>query len=71
MVPKLKEGRNGHLEITMTAEDYLAQRGHAFLPPQNLGDYPLMMGTDHEQDLATERFQQTKIFSDALLTYTW
>ena len=28
-------GRNGHLALTMTNEDYLAQTYYAFVPPYN------------------------------------
>ena len=28
-------GRHGHLTLTMTVDDYIAQRGYAFVPPHN------------------------------------
>ena len=49
-------GRHGHLAITMTAEDYLAQTGCTFGPPHNPGDYPPEMEASQDQALGTERF---------------
>ena len=49
-------GCHGHLALTMTAEDYMAQTGYAFVPPHNTGNYPPMMGTAQVQALRTERF---------------
>ena len=48
MVLNLGGGRHIHLTITMTAEDYLEQMGHAFIPPHNPGNHPPMMGTTQE-----------------------
>ena len=33
-------GQHGHLALTMSAADYRAQTGFAFVPPHNPGDYP-------------------------------
>ena len=38
-------GWNGHLVLTITAEDYLAQTCHSFVPPHRLGYHPLIMVT--------------------------
>ena len=56
MALNLRGGLNGHLTLTMTAEDYMAQRVHAFVPPHNPGNYPPTMGTAQDQVLGTERF---------------
>ena len=49
-------GRRGNLMLTTTVEDYMAQTGYAFVPPQNPFNYPLTMGTAQDQALGTERF---------------
>ena len=60
LASNLSGGRNGHLVLNMTAEDYLEQMGHAFLPSHNRGYYPPKMGTAIEQALGTERLQQNQ-----------
>ena len=42
----------------MTAEEYKAQTGFAFVTPHNPGDYPQIMGSAQEQALGTEKFRQ-------------
>ena len=53
-------GQHGHLTMTMTAADYRAQTGFAFVPPHNPGDYPQSMGNAQEQALRTEKFGQNQ-----------
>ena len=53
-------GRNGHLTINMTAEDYLAQMVHIFVTTNNPRDYPKTMGTAQEQALRTKRLRQNQ-----------
>ena len=38
-------GQHRHLALTMMAEDYRAQTGSEFVPPQKPGDYPQSMGS--------------------------
>ena len=42
----------------MTAEEYRAQTGFAFVTPHKPGDYPQSMGSAQEQALRTEKFRQ-------------
>ena len=44
----------------MTAEEYKAQTGFAFVLPQNPGSYPQTMGNAQEQVIGTENFQQNQ-----------
>ena len=60
MVSNLRGGRNDHLELIMNVEDYLAQTGHAFLPPHNPSDYPPTMGSAQEQALGTKRLRKNQ-----------
>ena len=52
----LGEGRNVHLALIMTDEEYRSQTGFAFLPTHNPGDYPKIMGDAQDQALGTEKF---------------
>ena len=54
-----------HLALTMTADEYLAQAGHVFVPLHKPGYYPPDMGNAQKQELGTERFRKTKDSSDA------
>ena len=56
----LKGGRNVHLALTISAEDYMAPTGYAFLSLHNPGDFPQMIGTSQEQEIITERFRQNQ-----------
>ena len=56
----LRVGRHRHFNLTMIAEDYIAQTGYKFVTLHNPGDYPPTMGTAQEQALGTERFQQNE-----------
>ena len=49
-------GWYGHIVLTMTAKEYKAQMGYAFLPLQNPGNCPPTMVTAQEQALRTEFF---------------
>ena len=53
-------GRNGHPEITMKAEDYLYQTGHAFVPLHNPGNYPTETGTIQEQVTGTKSLRKNQ-----------
>ena len=57
LVLNLGGGRNGHLMLTITKEDYISQTGYTFLPPKNLVNYPAAMGTSQAKALGTEIFQ--------------
>ena len=48
LASNIGRGQNGHLTLTMTLGDYMEQTGYAFVPPQNLGNYPPKMGTSQE-----------------------
>ena len=61
IVSNLGGGHHDHLALTMTADDYLAQTGHTFVPPHNPGDYPPTLGTAQEQTLGTEIFRQNQV----------
>ena len=65
----LGEGWHGHLALTMTAEEYLSQTGHVFVPPHNLNDQPPTMGTVQDQAPGTKRFYKNKHFSNARLPF--
>ena len=54
-------GQYGHLALTMTAEEYRAQTGFAFVPPHNPCNYPQRMGNTQEQALGTEKFRQNQV----------
>ena len=41
----LRGGRNGHLVLTMAAEEYMEQMGYTFVIPHNPGKYPPTMET--------------------------
>ena len=41
----IRGGRNGHLALTTTMEDYLSQTVHIFVSLHNPENYPLTMGT--------------------------
>ena len=43
VVLNLRGGRRSHLALDMTAKEYRAQTGLAFLPTQNPGNYPQSM----------------------------
>ena len=45
----------------MTIEDYEAQTGFVFLPPQNPGDYPPTLGSAQYQALRTKYFRQNQV----------
>ena len=47
-----------HLELTMTAEEYMEQTGFTFVPHHKPGNYPHSMGSAQEQALRTEKFRQ-------------
>ena len=55
---KIGGGRNRHLVLAMTSEEYTSQMGYALVPPHNPGDYLPKMGTSQEQALGTEKFLQ-------------
>ena len=52
-----------HLTLTITAEEYMAHTGYAFVPPHNPGNYPPTMGTSQEQALGTEGFRKNQALS--------
>ena len=54
-------GLHRHLALTMTAEEYRAQTGFAFVPPHNPCNYPQRMGNTQEQALGTEKFRQNQV----------
>ena len=56
MASNLGGGRNGHLVLTMTVDEYLAQISHTFLPPHYPNDYPPNMWTAQEQVLVIKNF---------------
>ena len=58
VVLNLGGGRHSHLTLTITAEDYLDQTGHEFVPLHNPGYYPPTMATVQEQALGTKRFRK-------------
>ena len=60
LASNLRGGRNGHLVLNMTAEDYLEQMVYTFLPSHNRGYYPPKLWTAIEQALGTERLQQNQ-----------
>ena len=60
MAPNLGEGHHGYLTLTMTGEKYTEQTGYAFVPPNNLDNYPPRTGTTQEQALGTEKFRQNQ-----------
>ena len=49
----LGQVQHSQLDLTMTAEDYLAQTSHAFSSPHNPGYYPPTMVTAQKQTLKT------------------
>ena len=53
-------GRHGHLNLTMTDEEYRAQTGFSFVTPHNPGNYPQIMGNAQEQALGTEKFRHNQ-----------
>ena len=53
-------GLHGHLALTMTAEDYRANTGSAFVPLHNPENYPQSTGNSQEQALVTEKFSQNQ-----------
>ena len=44
----------------MTAEEYMEQKGFAFVLPHNPGDYPQSMGIAQEQAPRNEKFRQNQ-----------
>ena len=56
VVLNLRGGRRSHLALDMTAKEYRAQTGLAFLPTQNPGNYPQSMVIAQEQAFVTEKF---------------
>ena len=51
---------HGHLRITTTVDDYMAQTGYAFVSPHNPSNYLPIMGITQEQALGTERLRQNQ-----------
>ena len=60
VLSNLRGGRNGHLALTMTSEEYVAQTGFTFAPPHKPGDYPPTIGDTQEQALGTEKFRKNQ-----------
>ena len=60
MALKLRGGRNRHIMLTITSEDYMAQTSYTFVPPHKTGNYPSTTGNAQEQVLGTKRFQKNQ-----------
>ena len=60
VISNLGGGWNGHTELTLTPEKYMAQTGYKFVTPHNPGNYSPTMGTSQEKALGTEMFRQNQ-----------
>ena len=62
------QGRHSHLELTMTAEDYLSQTGHAFVPLHNPSIITRKWGSPKTKRSGQNSLGKTKYSSDAAPT---
>ena len=53
-------GRNGHLSLNTTAEEYKSQKDYTFVPLQNPDYYSPTIGIAQQQALGTERLQHNQ-----------
>ena len=60
VLSNLGGGRHGHLALTMTSEEYAAQKGLSFVRPHKPVNYPPTMGDTQEQALGTEKLRKNQ-----------